>query len=57
MKRWKIRFWVEDGGATAVEYALIAAAMGLALVVAMPLLAGSVNTSFSSLGSHVASGK
>ena len=50
-------FLKDQSGATAIEYGLIAAAMGLALVTAMPLLAGKVVTKFSSLGSHITSGK
>jgi pilus assembly protein Flp/PilA len=50
-------FLRDQSGATAIEYGLIAAAMGLALVTVMPTLAGKVTTKFSSLGSHIASGK
>ena len=46
----------EDDGATAIEYALIAAAMGLALVTAMPLLATAITGKFSSLSGHITSG-
>ena len=34
-----VRFVKDESGATAIEYGLIAAAMGLALVTAMPILA------------------
>ena len=44
-------------GATAIEYALIAAAMGVALVLVMPVLASQITVQFSNLGSHIASGK
>ena len=50
-------FLREEDGATAIEYGLIAAAMGVALVVVMPKLASRVVVQFSSLGSHIASGK
>ena len=46
----------DEAGATAIEYGLIAAAMGLALVTAMPILAGSVTGKFSSLAGHITSG-
>jgi pilus assembly protein Flp/PilA len=46
----------DDSGATAIEYALIAAAMGLALVTAMPLLAQAITSKFSSLSGHITSG-
>ena len=51
------KFLVSDSGVTAIEYAIIAAAMGVALVVVMPSLAGNISTQFSNLGSHIASGK
>jgi pilus assembly protein Flp/PilA len=52
-----VRFVRDDSGATAIEYGLIAAAMGLALVTAMPILATSITGKFSSLAGHVTSGK
>ena len=52
-----MKFRTDEKGATAIEYGLIAGAMGLALVSVMPFLGNSVFTSFSSLGSHIASGK
>ena len=42
----------DESGATAIEYALIAAATGLALVATLPL----IETSLSSLYSSIASG-
>ena len=51
------KFLKDENGATAIEYGLIAAAMGLALVTAMPLLSGVIVASFSSMGSHITSGK
>lgn len=51
-----LRFVRDDTGATAIEYALIAAAMGLALVAAMPLLATAITGKFSSLATHITSG-
>jgi pilus assembly protein Flp/PilA len=50
-------FLQNQSGATAIEYGLIAAAMGLALVTVMPSLAGKLTTKFSSLGSHIVAGK
>ena len=50
-------FIKDDKAATAIEYALIAAAMGIALVIAMPLLASQTTVQFSNLGSHIATGK
>ena len=50
-----VRFVKDDSGATAIEYALIAAAMGLALVTAMPLLAGAITGAFTSLAGSISS--
>jgi pilus assembly protein Flp/PilA len=52
-----VRFVKDESGATAIEYGLIAAAMGLALVTAMPILAGAISGKFQSLATHVTSGK
>ena len=49
-------FLKDESGATAIEYGLIAAAMGLALVTAMPILADAVTTKFSSLAGHISTG-
>ena len=51
-----LRFVKDESGATAIEYGLIAAAMGLALVTAMPILATAVTEKFSSLAAHISSG-
>ncbi|MBG1231989.1 Flp family type IVb pilin [Aestuariivirga litoralis] len=51
------KFLKDESGVTAIEYGVIAAAMGVALVVIMPKLASQVTTQFSSIGSHIASGK
>ncbi|HSS99048.1 MAG TPA: Flp family type IVb pilin [Terriglobales bacterium] len=51
------KFLRSDSGVTAIEYGVIAAAMGVALVVVMPTLAGNISTQFSNIGSHIASGK
>jgi len=46
----------DETGATAIEYALIASFMGIALVAAMPLLAGAISGKFSSLAVHISTG-
>ena len=51
-----LRFVKDESGATAIEYGLIAAAMGLALVTAMPFLAGAISGKFQSLAQHISSG-
>ncbi len=47
------RFFKDESGATAIEYGLIAAAMGLALIVAMPLITTALNTTFTSLAAKM----
>jgi pilus assembly protein Flp/PilA len=44
-----VRFMNDESGATAIEYGLIAAAMGLMLVAVMPLLATAVSGVFGQL--------
>ncbi len=51
-----VRFVKDESGATAIEYGLIAAAMGLALVTAMPMLATAITGKFSSLSTHIQTG-
>ncbi len=51
------KFLKDESGVTAIEYALIAAAMGLGLIAVMPTLATNVTTKFGSIAGHIASGK
>lgn len=44
-----LRFLKNDSGATAIEYGLIAAATGLALVAVMPLIGTALSTTFTSI--------
>lgn len=55
MSRFK-SFIANDSGATAIEYALIASFMGIALVAAMPILATAITGKFTSLAGHVTTG-
>ena len=50
-----VRFMNDESGATAIEYGLIAAAMGLMLVAVMPVLAGAISTVFQLLATGVTS--
>ena len=50
------KFFRNEEGATAIEYGLIAAAMGLALVTAMPILATAITGKFSSISEHITTG-
>jgi pilus assembly protein Flp/PilA len=56
MRKFK-RFMSDESGATAIEYGLSAAAMGLALVATMPVLSTAITGKFSSLAGHITSGK
>ncbi len=51
-----VRFVKDESGATAIEYGLIAAAMGVALITAMPFLAGAISGKFQSLADAISSG-
>jgi pilus assembly protein Flp/PilA len=51
------KFLKDVSGATAIEYALIAAAMGLALVTVMPTIGTSVTTKFQGLATNIKDGK
>ncbi len=51
-----VRFVKDESGATAIEYGLIAAAMGLALVAVMPLLATAIKEVFTSLAVAISTG-
>ncbi len=44
------KFLKDESGATAIEYGLIAAATGLALVVVMPVIGSGLTTTFTSIG-------
>lgn len=44
------KFLKDESGATAIEYGLIAAATGLALVATMPLIGSRLTTLFTSIG-------
>ena len=53
MKSMFSRFVADESGATAIEYGLIAAAMGVCLIAAMPLITGPLKTQFTSIGSKI----
>ncbi len=44
------KFLKDESGATAIEYGLIASAIGLMLIVAAPNLATAISTLFTTLG-------
>jgi pilus assembly protein Flp/PilA len=45
-----VRFVKDDSGATAIEYGLIAAATGLALVAVMPFISEQLQATFQTIG-------
>jgi pilus assembly protein Flp/PilA len=51
-----LAFINDESGATAIEYALIASAMALALVAAMPALGRVIKDKFSDIGASITSG-
>ncbi len=52
-----MKFLKNESGATAIEYGLIAAAMGLMLIIVMPSIANNTQAVFTNLASHVLSGQ
>ncbi len=51
-----VSFMNDESGATAIEYGLIAAAMALALITAMPFITSAITTKFTSIGTHIKTG-
>ena len=51
-----VKFMKDESGATAIEYGLIAAAMGVALIAVMPTLSGAITSQFSNLATHISTG-
>ena len=51
-----VSFMNDESGATAIEYALIASAMALALVAAMPAFGTIIKGKFASIGASITSG-
>jgi pilus assembly protein Flp/PilA len=53
MKNLVARFVNDESGAAAIEYALIAGLIALAIVVGAGALGGAINTKFNTLGTAV----
>ena len=56
MRNTIIKYWVkfkETDGATAIEYALIAALIGVALVTALNTLSGDIEATFTDVGNEL----
>ena len=48
-----VRFVKDESGATAIEYGLIASAMAIALVAAMPSITGAITARFATIGAAI----
>jgi pilus assembly protein Flp/PilA len=51
-----VRFVNDESGATAIEYGLIAAAMAVCLIAAMPFIKTAITTKFTSIGAAIKTG-
>ena len=48
-----LRFVKDESGATAIEYGLIAAAMGICLIAVMPLITAALTARFTAIGAAI----
>jgi len=48
-----VRFMKDESGATAIEYGLIAAAMGVCLILVMPIITTALSSQFTNLGAKI----
>jgi pilus assembly protein Flp/PilA len=53
MKRIIAKFLADEGGATAIEYGLIAAGISIAIIVAVNGLGSTLNTNFNSINTSL----
>jgi pilus assembly protein Flp/PilA len=53
MKRFVLKFWKDESGATAIEYGLIAAGISLAIIVAVNSLGSNLNDKFTSINASL----
>jgi pilus assembly protein Flp/PilA len=51
-----VKFLKDESGATAIEYALIASAMGLAVIAAMNSVGPAITAKFESLATSISTG-
>jgi pilus assembly protein Flp/PilA len=51
------KFLKDESGATAIEYGLIASAMALCLIAAMPSITTALSGRFTTIGTNITSGK
>jgi pilus assembly protein Flp/PilA len=53
MKRSLLKFWVDESGATAIEYGLIAAGISLAIIAVVNGLGTNLNEKFTSINTSL----
>lgn len=53
MRKLVLRFMIEDTGATAIEYGLIAAGISIAIIATVNALGTQLNSTFSSISSQL----
>ena len=53
MKRFLLRFWADESGATAIEYGLIAAGIALAIITIVNGLGVNLDTKFTAVNSSL----
>lgn len=53
MRKFALKFAMDDSGATAIEYALIASGIGVTLITAIGAIAGSLNGLFNNVGTNM----
>lgn len=53
MKKIVTDFLKEEEGVTALEYALIAALIAVAIIAALSFLGGEIGTTFNDVGNHI----
>jgi pilus assembly protein Flp/PilA len=51
-----VNFVKDESGATAIEYGLIAAAMAVCLITAMPFIKTAIVTKFTTIGTQIKNG-
>jgi len=56
MKSFIARFAKDESGATAIEYGLIAALIGVAIIGGAQAVGGNLNTMFQSISTHLTTG-
>ena len=53
MKRSLFKFWMDESGATAIEYGLIAAGISIVIITAVNSIGTNLNTTFTSINTSL----